>query len=60
MFGEILGKIISAPIRIANAPIKLMQKIDGMGEDDMLGLDELAESVQDAVEDTVDYIEGDE
>ena len=58
MFGRILGKIISTPVRLANVPIKAVSKAGDfmLGESntrpikdrDPLGLDEVADSIDDA------------
>ncbi len=61
MFGNLIGKILAAPVRIINLPLQVGSKaIDGMcGETDTeairdrdpLALEELAEAIEDITED---------
>ena len=56
MFGNIIGKILAAPVRIINLPVQVMSKVaDGMSGErwtrpiqdrDPLALEELAKAVE--------------
>lgn len=67
MFGEILGKIVSAPIRVVNIPVKLAQKAAQIADESMCGesrysykaprkncLDKLADATEDACEESLE------
>ncbi len=61
MFGRLLGKIITAPIRIANIPLKLVDKAvhtmeGGYWDGDItaLPLKKTAETIEDAIESAMD------
>lgn len=56
MFGRILGKIISTPVRLVNVPLKVMDDLfdpvrgQRIRDRDPLKLDEIADSIDDACE----------
>lgn len=51
MFGRILGKIVAAPLRIANLPLAISDKLIG-GDGDPAGIKEVAKAVEDEVADS--------
>lgn len=61
MFGNLIGKVLAAPVRIINLPLQVASKtMDGMlGESntrsirdrDPLALEELAEAIEDITDD---------
>lgn len=54
MFGDILGKLISAPIRILDLPVKVIRGVvDPHDSENTIG-DDIAESVERAVKDIVE------
>jgi hypothetical protein len=56
MFGRILGKIISTPIRLANIPLKVVDKVTSfdtrkVSDRDPVGLDDVADAIDEACDD---------
>lgn len=56
MFGKLLGKIISAPVRIVNAPLRAMENLvdDSYREDERIvskPLEELAKEIERLLDD---------
>jgi hypothetical protein len=54
MFGDLFGKIVAAPFRIANLPFKIIESISDMPHQDDLGLDEAAKTVEKSVKEIFD------
>jgi hypothetical protein len=54
MFGDLFGKIVAAPLRILNLPIKIVEAISDMPPNDDLGLDEAAKVTEKAVKEIFD------
>jgi hypothetical protein len=57
MFGRLIGKIVSAPLRIVNVPIKVMDDLTDpnpsgkkLKRRDPLKIDEIADTVEDALD----------
>jgi hypothetical protein len=61
MFGRIIGKVLSTPVRLVNVPLKAASKATDymLGESntrrikdrDPIGLDEIADAIDDACDD---------
>jgi hypothetical protein len=59
MFGRILGKIISTPVRLVNVPLKVLDDITDpvrrpLRERDPIKLDEIADAIDDACDEDDD------
>jgi len=53
MLGRLLGKVVAAPLRIANIPLKVADKITGLDEDgDTFAwpLEQVAEAIEETGE----------
>lgn len=56
MFGKILGKALSTPVRLANIPLKVVDDLCDpvrrpLSERDPIKLDEIADEIDDAFDD---------
>jgi hypothetical protein len=56
MFGKILGKVLSAPVKIVNLPARAIDAV--LGEDDLCAAP--GNIIAEAIEDGAEYVCGDE